>query len=42
VPGTFITLDKVDPQDLAANVAVVAGHLWGVANEVEALPRSVE
>lgn len=26
------TLDKVDPDDLAANVAAVAGLLWGLAN----------
>ncbi len=36
------TLDKVDPEYLAANVAAVAGLLWGVANEVEPLPRSAE
>ena len=34
------TLDKVDPDDLAANVAAVAGLLWGVANADEPLPRS--
>jgi len=33
------TLDKVDPEDLAANVAAVAGLLWGVANADEPLPR---
>jgi Zn-dependent M28 family amino/carboxypeptidase len=34
------TLDKVDPDDLAANVAAVAGLLWGLANDDEPLPRS--
>ncbi len=36
------TLDKVDPEHLAANVAAVAGLLWGVANDAEALPRAAE
>jgi hypothetical protein len=34
------TLDKVDPDHLAANVAAVAGLLWGLANEDEMLTRS--
>ncbi len=34
------TLDKVDPEDLAANVAAVAGLLWGLANDDTPLPRS--
>jgi carboxypeptidase Q len=34
------TLDKVDPEHVAANVAAVAGLLWGVANADEPLPRS--
>ena len=34
------TLDKVDPEHLAANVAAVAGLLWGLANDEETLPRS--
>ncbi len=36
------TLDKVDPDHLAANVAAVAGLLWGIANESEPFPRSSE
>lgn len=36
------TLDKVDPDHLAANVAAVAGLLWGLANDDEPLPRSAE
>jgi carboxypeptidase Q len=36
------TLDKVNPEELAANVAAVAGLLWGLADEDEALPRSAE
>jgi Zn-dependent M28 family amino/carboxypeptidase len=36
------TLDKVDPEHLAANVAAVSGLLWAVANEPEPLPRSSE
>ncbi len=33
------TLDKVEPEHLAANVAAVAGLLWGLANDDEPLPR---
>ncbi len=36
------TLDKVDPEHLAANVAAVAGLLWGLADDDEALPRTSE
>ena len=36
------TLDKVNPEHLAANVAAVAGLLWGVANADEPLPRAAE
>jgi Zn-dependent M28 family amino/carboxypeptidase len=36
------TLDKVDPEHLAANVAAVAGLLWAIADEAEPLPRSSE
>jgi len=36
------TLDKVAPEDLAANVAAVAGLLWGVANADEPLPRAAD
>jgi carboxypeptidase Q len=36
------TLDKVDPEHLAANVAAVSGLLWAIANEPESLPRSTE
>lgn len=36
------TLDKVDPDDLAEDVAAVAGLLWGLANDEQALPRSVD
>ena len=36
------TLDKVDPEHLAANVAAVSGLLWAIANEPEPFPRSYE
>lgn len=36
------TLDKVKPEDLAANVAAVAGLLWGLANDDQPLPRASE
>ncbi|HSN54727.1 MAG TPA: M28 family peptidase, partial [Candidatus Sulfomarinibacteraceae bacterium] len=36
------TLDKVDPDHLAANVAAVAGLLWGLANDDEMPVRSAE
>ena len=36
------TLDKVDPEHLAANVAAVSGLLLAIANEEEPLPRSSE
>jgi len=36
------TLDKVKPEDLAANVAAVAGLLWGLANDDQPLPRAGE
>lgn len=36
------TLDKVDPEHLAANVAAVAGLLRGLADDQEALPRTGE
>jgi hypothetical protein len=36
------TLDKVRPEDLAANVAAVAGLLWGLANDDQPLPHAVE
>jgi hypothetical protein len=36
------TLDKVDPEHVAANVAAVAGLLWGLANDDEPLPRAAE
>jgi hypothetical protein len=34
------TLDKVKPEDLAANVAAVAGLLWGLASDDQPLPRA--
>jgi hypothetical protein len=36
------TLDKVEPDHLAANVGAVGGLLWGLANDDQPLPRSTE
>jgi hypothetical protein len=36
------TLEKVNPEHLAANVVAVAGLLWGLANDDAVIPRSTE